>query len=531
VANDFEFVAVFASVLNASMTQGVFPSQLKLAKVCPIHKGDSKTDVSNYRPISLLPIFSKIFEKALHCRVTKFLENNDSLYDHQFGFRKRHSCEHALLMAHNTILHALDRKQIAMLLLIDFSKAFDMVDHKILISKLSHYGIRGIALKLFESYLDGRRQSVTINNEKSEDKPLIHGVPQGSILGPLLFVIYINDMPNIQKLTKFILYADDANIIIVGNNAHEIITKYHELSNLLSKWVDCNGLLLNLKKTKYMLFSNISVGDLTNYQPTMNNRPIEQEHVAKFLGVLVDDRLQWTHHIKSLSTKIHRNCGILYRMKGILPQSAMLVLYHSFIQSHLNYCSLIWGMGSKNSLKTLFVGQKKAIRALIPGFVNYYYNKKTEEPPQHTKHTFNDHKILTVYSIVLKNIMLFMCKSTNYPHLIPASISKLFTEIIYQYTEPLSERLVTQVNSMFIKGIRLYGEVLGEATEANATLPTHSLVGFKNKLKTYLIAIQSVGNSNEWDFENFRLCIQRATRKSPRLDNSSDTQPQTHITL
>ena len=140
-----------------------------------------------------------------------------------------------------------------------------------------------------------------------------------------------------------------------------------------------------------MLFSNVDIGELINYQPTINDRPIERERVSKFLGVLVDDRLQWANHIKSLSAKIYRNCGILYKMKGILPHKAMLTLYHSFIQSHLNYCSLIWGMGSKNSIKTLFVGQKKAIRALIPGFVNYYYNKKTEEPPQHTKKAFHDY--------------------------------------------------------------------------------------------------------------------------------------------
>jgi exonuclease III len=492
VMNDANFTAIFASVLNASMAGGIFPSQLKLAKVCPIHKGDSKTDVSNYRPISLLPIFSKIFEKALHNRLIKFLEDNESLYDHQFGFRKRHSCEHALLAAQNTILQALDKKQIAMLLLIDFSKAFDMVDHQILLCKLSHYGIRGIALNLFESYLGGRRQTVTINNAKSEEKALIHGVPQGSILGPLLFVIYINDMPNIQKLAKFILYADDANIIITGYNHHEIISKYHELSDMLSKWVTCNGLMLNLKKTNYMIFSNIGSNDLGNYQPTMNNRPIEQKHVSKFLGVLMDDRLQWTHHIKSLSTKIYRNCGILYKMKGILPQKAMLILYHSFIQSHLNYCSLVWGMGTKNSLKTLFVGQKKAVRAIIPGYVNYYYNKKTDEPPKHTKQAFTDHKILTVHSLILKNVILFMCKSQYYAHLLPISITKLFTNILNHSVETIPQRLITQTHSMFVKGARLYNEVLEEATEANSTLPTHSLVGLKNKLKIYLMTIQSI---------------------------------------
>ena len=519
------FTTIFASVLNASMREGVFPDQLKFAKVCPIHKGGSKTEVSNYRPISLLPTFSKIFEKAIHCRVTTFLEKNNSLYNHQFGFRKQHSCEHALLAAQNTILHALDKKQIAMLLLIDFSKAFDMVDHQILLDKLSHYGIRGIALKLFESYLDGRQQSVTINNVKSENKVLVHGIPQGSILGPLLFIIYINDIPNIQKLTKFILYADDANIIITGANAHEIITKYRELATVLSHWVACNGLMLNVGKTNYMIFSNIDIGDLNSHQPTMNNRPIERKYVAKFLGVLVDSRLQWTHHIKSLSTKMSRNCGILYKMKGILPQKAMLTLYHSFIQSHLNYCSLIWGLGSKNSLKSLFTCQKKAIRALIPGYVNYYYNRATEEPPKHTKQTFTELKILTVYTVILKNLMLFMYKNKYLTSLIPIAITNLFGNNTQgQSAEIFSERLITQVNSIFVKGERLYNEICLESEEANSPLPTSVSAGsFKNRLKVYLITLQSQGNSIEWAPENFRLCTQKAKRKSPRLNiNQTD---------
>ena len=527
LVDDERFVTVFSSVLNASMINGIFPEQLKFAKVCPIHKSGSKTDVANYRPISLLPVFSKIFEKALHSRLLVFLEKNNTLYKHQFGFRKQHSCEHALLAAQHTILHALDKKQIAMLLLIDFSKAFDMVDHQILLNKLEHYGIRGIAVKLFESYLKGRQQSVTINNAKSDCKPLSHGVPQGSILGPLLFIIYINDMPNIHKLAKFILYADDANIILTGANAHEIISKYRELSSVLSNWVASNGLMLNVRKTNYMLFSNVNIEDFSSYKPTINNIPIERKFVTKFLGVLIDDKLQWAHHIKALSTKMSRNCGILYKMKGILPPKAMLTLYHSFVQSHLNYCSLIWGLGSKNSIKALFVCQKKAMRTLIPGYVNYYYNKVTKEPPNHTKQAFNDNKILIVYSLILKNLMLFMYKLNYHTHLIPDGIIAIFpcpgptteTETI----DVLSERLVTEANSMFVKGKRLYSEVMNEASEADVILPAVSLGSFKNRLKSYLISIQSKGSGTEWEPENFRLCIQQAKRKSPRLNSHETT--------
>ena len=207
-------------------------------------------------------------------------------------------------------------------------------------------------------------------------------------------------------------------------------------------------------------------------------------------------------------------------MKGVLPHKAMLILYHSFIQSHLNYCSLLWGLGSKNSLKALFICQKKAMRALIPGFVNYYYNKDTEEPPKHTKETFNDLNIETVYSLILKNLMLFMYKTKYLAETIPKAIQKFFTEPSEHATDMPSERLTTQVNSMFIKGERLYTEIIDEAIEANSALSTFSIAILKNRLKSYLITLQSEGSSTEWVPENFRLCTQKAKRKSPRLNTN-----------
>ena len=184
-----------------------------------------------------------------------FLETNGSLHDMQYGFRPGRSCEHALLKAQNNILHSLNRNKVSLLLLIDFSKAFDLVEHSILLNKLENYGIRGVALKWVESYLSNRMQFVSINGVESSKKHMKYGVPQGSILGPLLFIIYINDIPNVAKIAQFILYADDANIILTGNSIAEVNQQLCELSKDLINWVDCNGLALNLKKTNYMIFS------------------------------------------------------------------------------------------------------------------------------------------------------------------------------------------------------------------------------------------------------------------------------------
>ena len=286
-----KFNLLLTNIINSSFESGIFPSQLKIAKVVPIHKNGTKTDVSNFRPISLLSSFSKIFEKTMHNRVSKFLEDNNALHDMQYGFRSGRSCEHALLAANNEILSSLSKKQIALLLLIDFSKAFDMVDHEILLDKLKHYGIRGIANNWFKSYLSGREQYVTIDGKVSSKLTLKYSVPQGSILGPLLFIIYINDIPNICKFAKFILYADDANIIITGTDMTEILTKFHELSDNLVRWVAVNELALNIKKTSYMIFSRSRNMNMSTYPLKIANIPIERKKVASFLGVLVDDKL------------------------------------------------------------------------------------------------------------------------------------------------------------------------------------------------------------------------------------------------
>ena len=422
--NDTDFVTALAQTVTLSLEEGVFPQALKIARVVPIFKSGKKTDVSNYRPISLLATFSKIYEKVMHARIVDFLEKNSSIYERQYGFRAGRSCEHALLDAQNTLLNSLNRKQISILLLIDFSKAFDLVDHEILLKKLNHYGIRGIAQNWLKSYLTNRKQFVSVNGSDSSVKHMQFGVPQGSILGPLLFVIYINDLPGISNLANFILYADDANIIISGENIYEVEEQLDRLTGALVEWVNANGLLLSLKKTNFMLFSrhNIKQSPIVS----INNVQISRVHEAKFLGVILDEKLTWASHIKALKVKMARYVGIMYRIRTHLPLSVRVQIYHSFVQSHLNFCSLVWGFAAKAHINSLFAQQKKGMRAVMPGHVNYFY--KDGILPSGTKSSFNSLAILTVHGIIASNTANFMNKIFNFPDQLPKYVQATIPE-------------------------------------------------------------------------------------------------------
>ena len=543
-SNSQAFNKVVAAIINNSFRDGIFPNTLKMAKMVPIHKSGAKTDVTNYRPISLLSSFSKIFEKAMHKRVACFLDHHNAIFANQYGFRSGHSCEHALLSAQKAVTDILDRKEIALLLLIDFSKAFDMVDHNILLDKLQHYGIRGLAHTWFKSYLSNRKQYVSINNKNSNTGSLKHGVPQGSILGPLLFIIYINDLPNIQNLLTFVLYADDANIIISGKTLHEIQLKFAALSDSLVRWVSTNGLSLNVRKTNYMLFSNKKL-DLGGLALTINSIPINKQEVSRFLGVLVDDRLTWKKHIVALSKKLNCNVGILTKLKGIFPQSVLKTLYHSFIQSHMNYCSLLWGLGCKSSLHPIFVAQKKAIRVISPGFVRYWYDKKTAQTPSHTKTYFSDLELPNVYTVILLNVLTFMQKvhTDKAPQSIVnlfASGNKTIPKTCYNYFNIAPARLKCQTNSIFYEGPRLFNDILPELVEySNRTFATTSnpvnhpvlksknIASFKRCMKTYLLSIQGRGDTELWEFSNFRLY--KGSRSSNRNKNGSLSRAEVYI--
>ena len=527
-AENDNFIKALTKTIEASFDQGIFPESLKIAQVVPIHKEGSKTDVSNYRPISLLATFSKIYEKLMHHRLITFLGKNNSLHELQYGFRAGRSCEHALLTAQNSLLHSLNKNKISLLLLIDFSKAFDMVDHNILLYKLQHYGIRGKTLKWLKSYLHERKQYVSINGTNSSSRSITYGIPQGSILGPLLFIIYINDIPEVDKLAKFILYADDANIIVTGNNMLEIEEKIAQLNIKLVRWVNSNGLMLNLKKTHFMIFSRQKIEQ--NPIIKINNFPIKRVHEARFLGVIVDDKLTWSAHIRALKSKMSRYIGIMYKIKSKIPVNIRLQIYHSFVQSHLNFCSLVWGFSNRSNIEMLFRMQKKAMRAVMPGYVNYFY--KDGQLPTATKQWFNQYSVLTIHGIIANNTLNFMHKSKSFSSLLPLSVKNTIPDSIINMSmidqsDPVFLSWLAEFNthvyrkSIFFKGPLLYFDP--STVQKYASLASYiSFNIFKSQSKRFLFGLQSEGVEDDWKTNTFLIFDIKCIRTSRHVDNNID---------
>jgi hypothetical protein len=242
------------NLINLSLATGIFPDKLKIAKVIPIYKMGDTDCFANYRPISLLPNFSKFFEKVMYNGLMELIEKHDILYSSQFGFREKHSTSLAITHLVNKITSAIDRKEITVGVFLDLAKALDTIDHDILLAKLDHYGMRGQALQWISSYFYCRKQYVQYKETFSSYHTIKCGVPQGSILGPLFFLLYINDISNASNLTESLIFADDTSVFYSHSDPNHLqYVMNNELHNF-DLWLKSNKLSVNLKKNKYVIF-------------------------------------------------------------------------------------------------------------------------------------------------------------------------------------------------------------------------------------------------------------------------------------
>ena len=467
-------VSPLTHIFNLSLSSGIFPDSLKIARVIPIYKKDDPAQIINYRPISLLPSISKILEKIAYKRLYSFLNINNILIPNQYGFRKNYSTDYAILKLIDEITDSLSKRNIFM----DLSKAFDTIDHNILIQKLKAYGVRGKALSWFEDYLRNRRQFVSFKSKTSSVSTVKCGVPQGSILGPLLFLIYINDIVNATPLLTHILFADDTNIFYSHKDINTlIITVNLELAKL-SCWFKCNKLSLNIRKTNYIYFKNLHSKDVLHNDISIDGMIIVEKNSTKFLGITIDSSLTWGSHIDNICILASRAVGILYKMKYCLPKKSLFMLYNSLILSHLSYCNIAWGNCNKTKLNVLLLLQKKALRICTQS--HFLANS---DPIFHRLKTLKINDIHTLQTAI------FMFKFSK--NILPPAFQNLFTynTDIHSYPTRHSSDLHLSNPKILIahRSTRHYGPDIWNSLPDNIK-HSASLYSFKALLKKYLIS-------------------------------------------
>ena len=331
-------------IFNLSLTTGIYPDKLKIAKVIPIFKKGSPSSVNNYRPISILSTINKIFEKILYSRLINYIDKFQLLYKYQYGFRKNHSTDHALIELVDQIRFSIDKNQMTGGIFVDLSKAFDTVNHKILIGKLEHYGIRGKALELFKSYLDERKQYVQINNCKSDTRSISCGVPQGSVLGPLLFLIFINDLPNCCDFVFFRIFADDTNVFFHVKSADELREIGKIIMTALNSWFSANKMTLNTDKSTFTIFKS-SRKIIPNLPEEIKflGHEIKRTPYIKFLGITLDENLSWNHHIEDVCRKLKSFFHIFYNIREYLSNKEIQSIYYALVYSRIKYGINVYG--------------------------------------------------------------------------------------------------------------------------------------------------------------------------------------------
>ena len=378
---------------------GVFPSVFKTAKVVPIFKKDSKLDYSNYRPISMLSNIEKILEKLMYKRLYTFLNNNNIIYNLQFGFRKQYSTSHALINITENVRKTLDDRNIGSGVLVDFQKAFDTVDHQTLLAKLNHYGIHGVSNDWFKSYLSNCNQYVSINGFDSGLTSINCGVPQGSVLGPLLFLLYINDLNQAIKFCKVHHFADDTNLLYLSNS----IKKLNKLVNTdlkhLVNWLNANKTSLNIKKTEMVIFKSNQKKFEGDLKIKLCGKRLYPTESVKYLGVKMDTNLSWQYHVNDLCIKLNRANALLFKMRKLVSLKILKSIYFAIFDSYLSYCCLVWGQ-NRSTIQQILILQKTSVK-----IINF------QPRNSHTSPLFKKNFIIKFQDKICLENVLFVSKS------------------------------------------------------------------------------------------------------------------------
>lgn len=463
------------SCINDCMTQGIFPDSLKVAKVTPIFKSGDKADPCNYRPISILPVISKIFEKVIYTRIAKHIQINNFLYKKQYGFRPRSNTLSATVDLVTKIRNRIDEKQLVLGIFIDLKKAFDTISHKILLMKLSDMGITGSAYATLKSYLQNRNQIVKIGPNQSSGRPVSFGVPQGSILGPLLFLIYINDIQHIGLTADITLYADDTTLFYFGHSIKAMTAKAQSDLDLLNGWFLSNSLTINSSKTNFVIFAakNKKVDGIV--QLTINNELLNEKAHEKYLGLILDHQLNWKMHIQKVKTKLTSLTGTIRSISMCLPRKIKYIIYNSLIKPHLDYLIEIWGTSAKTNLQILQIAQNKLIKSL------FHYDFRTP-----SQIIYDETKIMNIKQTYIYYTCILIYKILN---------SHIHTSLSFRKKAQTQKIKLRNANNLIARtprtnygsknieyeGVRTYNKLPNKIKDAK------SLISFKKQLKKYVL--------------------------------------------
>jgi len=464
-------------IYNASLNSGVFPDEWKIVKVKPLYKKGDRHDMNNYRPISVISVFAKLLERIMYNRLISFFHKHNILTEVQNGFRKGKCIETATQALIERIQEAIDKRMYSIGIFIDLSKAYDVLNHKLLLEKLSYYGVRGTTNSWFKSYLTNRKQSieisqsddqnVVVNRYRSVLMELKQGIPQGSVLGPLLFLLYINDLPLNINGANLVMFADDISILITDSDKGALQGNINRITSELELWFNKNNLVINTTKTGIMAFHNKQTVQKVKPKVIINKMNLHYTGETKFLGIHITESLQWNAHIKALACKLSKVAFMIKSLREILSTYMVRNFYFTKFQSLLRFGILLWGGVGGETNKKIFRLQKRVIR-LMAGV-----NSRTS-----CRQLFKKLNILTLSSLYILEVTCFIrkhCQSLELNLNVHCHNTRRKTDI-----HKKSCRTNVYKTSVINMGTKIYNKLPDYMKEID------NYKSFRNKLKSFL---------------------------------------------
>lgn len=426
------------SVVQQSLAQKNMPKSLKTSVIVPIAKIKGSVNCNDFRPINTLPVIEKVIETVVHETLLKYISENRLLTKHQSGFREKHSTESALQLVIENWVRAMDRGEGVLAVFLDYKRAFETINRNLLLKKLREvYNITGFVYEWIEDYLSERFQTVRFNNRVSNEVEVKNGVPQGSKLGPLLFILYINDLPNVLHHCEVHMFADDTLIYLSRKDAQELSVKINEDLATVCDWLCMNQLCVNVQKTKCMaLGKRMFRDDMEMGSVMLMGSILEWVPRYKYLGVIIDSNLSFKDHVEYINGKMAKKVNLLYRLRKTISKAGKIKLFKMILVPHIKYCSTVLSMANKNDISKLQNNFNKGMRAVL--------NKRRSE---NVNSMLRELGYLSVENEVLRDVLTFIYRVEN--GLLPE-----YLESLVRRNSDVHQYLTRQANQFHLEPVR-----------------------------------------------------------------------------